>query len=280
MPDRLVREAARFSDRVEALSKDAELMFWRLITVPDDYGIFYADAAQLRSAIWPKNRRGIRIADVARWRDELAQAGVIAQFETDGVRYIELLRFGQKLTHPRRRFPARPCQPDDPAQLKMSLDPPTGAPLVVSSKQKRSEEKGEKANGAKGAATPTPQKAAAFPEPHQIIERLKRDWPHIDVQDELRKAGEVKRRQGANGVDLAWFEKHWLPAIGPVVNFTDYARTQPAAAHLEPEPEAWRAMLNERFHDEDWAKTAQSYPWPDLPRNFRERISREMRKGA
>jgi hypothetical protein len=264
MPDRMVREAARFSTRLEKISPQAELMFWRLITVPDDYGIYYADPAQLRAAIWPTNPRNIRTTEVARWRDELAAAGIIAAFEVEGVRYIELLRFGQadKLKHPRRRHPAPPSTADDPAQLKMALDEP---PVP---KPKRREEKGE--SGAR-RHTPTPESQEVW------LARLRDQHPHLDIDAQLRAWLKYCQKQGKQG-DRNHFEKHWLANLGLPVQYSDTRAT--GATSIEPEPEAWRMYLKDRYEGEEWAETAGCLEWSALPANWRAKICREMAKAG
>jgi hypothetical protein len=264
MPDRTLRESARFSERLETVSKEAELMFWRMITVPDDFGVYYADPAQLRAAIWPMNKRNIRIADVARWRDELAQAGIIAQFEVSGMRYIELLRFGQagKMKWPKRRHPAPPGIPEDPGQLKMELSaaPPPEA--------KRRE---EKRVGSARRATPAPENSQEW------TERLRERYPHIDIDRELAAA--MKNRQKAGkGLDRKWFEDHWLSNIGEAVVLDTQGGK--AAPPIEPEPEAWRLYLKDRYEQEDWAETAACCEWAALPANWRAKIAREMREAS
>lgn len=275
MPDRMLREGARFSDRIESVSKDAELMFWRMVTVPDDFGIYYADPAQLRAAIWPKNPRNIRITDVTRWRDELARAGILAEFEVEGVRYVELLRFGQaeKLRQPRRRHPAPPREPDDPAQMRIQL-----SGLIPKEENRREGEGAEKPKPARREA-PTPPPAqlcrrAAKPTLSQDewLADVRARHPGIDIAAELNKAAADRQRKGKT-LERGWFESHWLPGCSVAVDLT--AGSRPAKA-LESEPEAWRMYLKDEYAGESWAESAAIYSWPEMPAHWRAKIAAEM----
>jgi hypothetical protein len=53
VPNRIVRPGILSSDRVNALSPDAEVFYRRLMSVADDYGRFVADWRVLRSELYP-----------------------------------------------------------------------------------------------------------------------------------------------------------------------------------------------------------------------------------
>lgn len=45
-----------------------------------------------------------------------------------------------------------------------------------------------------------------------------------------------------------------------------------------PEPEAWKLHLKDSYRGEDWADSAANCMWNELPRNWQEKIVREMKK--
>lgn len=272
MPDRMVREAARFSSRVESVSQGAELMFWRLLTVPDDYGIYHADANLLRSAIWPKNPRNIRVTDITRWRDELVQAGMLAIFEHEGKAYIEVCNFGQKLKFPKRKYPPAPGGVRKPAAM------PTPTPPEVTQEEERREEKGGGNQNAsrQAAGSPAP---AIFSSPdsqsdESWVAQLQTQWPDLDVRRQLTLAHEDRRKRGKD-LERTWFAQHWLPKVSPILRVS---AALPPTPSIGPEPTGWRAWLADRYPGESWALSAATYEWTSLTPTYRGKIEREMRE--
>lgn len=258
MPDRKIREAARFSARLENVSREAELMFWRFLTVPDDYGIYPADPAELRSAIWPANRRHVRIPDVARWRDELVQAGVLGLFDADGARFVELMRFGQArgMKWPRRRFPRPPTAPPDaPGQEHLALEEPV----------KPTEEKEKR--GARKARKPAPN---TLESQDSWLSGLQARWPAVDVKAELVKA--LRRKPD---LERLWFAEHWLPNCSPQVDRKTLAAPA-AAVEVEPEPDDWRAVLAGSVYGPGQERAVDC--WAQLPPEARRFVFDELKR--
>ena len=85
MPNRIIRESCRTSETLEQLSGDGERLFWRLVTVADDFGRFEADPRVIRSACFPL-RDTLKTATVERWFGELVAAGVVIPYSADGKR--------------------------------------------------------------------------------------------------------------------------------------------------------------------------------------------------
>ena len=50
MPNRILREGILSSERVDALSEGAEILYRRLMSVVDDYGRYFAHPTLIRSA--------------------------------------------------------------------------------------------------------------------------------------------------------------------------------------------------------------------------------------
>lgn len=86
MPNRIIKESIRESDSIDKLSPHAEVLFYRLITYADDYGLFKADPRILNPAIFPL--KGYKEKQVIEWLDEIGAAGMIAFYRAgDGKPY-------------------------------------------------------------------------------------------------------------------------------------------------------------------------------------------------
>ena len=108
MAERLFRSCLT-SRRVNGVSLQAEVCFYRMIQAADDYGILPADDYLLKTTLFPI--RNIRTADIARWFAECEQAGLIASYDgADGHRYASIRNFDQKLSFKRRKYPAPPYE--------------------------------------------------------------------------------------------------------------------------------------------------------------------------
>ncbi|MBF0260264.1 MAG: hypothetical protein HQL97_00330 [Magnetococcales bacterium] len=75
MPSRIIHDKCRKSRTLNALSAEAERLFWRLTTAADDYGRFDADPRVLLGECFPYKIEIFKSAQVEKWRDELTVAG-------------------------------------------------------------------------------------------------------------------------------------------------------------------------------------------------------------
>lgn len=103
MPNRILRDWTD-SEKVNALSANAERFFVRLIMKADDYGCYYGNPQLLKSYLFPL--LDVRTPDISRWIAECEKAGLLASYEHEGKRYIEVVNYGQRLKNSRRKFPA------------------------------------------------------------------------------------------------------------------------------------------------------------------------------
>jgi hypothetical protein len=123
-------------------------------------------------------------------------------------------------------------------------------------------------------ATPAPD---ALESQEDWLARLRTEHAHLDLDRELRAWSAYCQKQGKRP-QRPHFEA-WLTNCGPAVELPGYSSTgQPA--HVEPEPEAWKAYLKDRYEGETWAETAAVYHWPELPANWRAKIAREMARAS
>lgn len=109
MPNRYVREAAIESERVNALSWQAEVFWRRLVTRVDDFGRFTALVPLLRASIFPLQLDKVKDADVAKLLAECDKVGVLATYQVDGKPYLALAKWENG-----RAMKSRyPCPPED-----------------------------------------------------------------------------------------------------------------------------------------------------------------------
>lgn len=112
VPDRIIRDRARSSPTLQALSDAAERAWWRLTTACDDYGRFDADAEVLLAELFKRRPKGWSVRRMA---------GVLAEWEGTQLihRYAngdETREYGHVLTwgeHQRERD-SKPKYPDPP----------------------------------------------------------------------------------------------------------------------------------------------------------------------
>ena len=97
MPNRIIRENILTSDRVDALSYEAEVFYRRLMSVVDDYGRFDGRLSIIRARLYPLRLDKVKDILISKWMDECVKAGVIVAYQVNKSPYIELLRFGQKI---------------------------------------------------------------------------------------------------------------------------------------------------------------------------------------
>ena len=108
MPNRILRPWVD-SEAVNSLSDAAEVFFVRLIQCADDYGRFYGSPMLLKSYLFPLKDK--RVSDIPRWIAECVKAGLLADYEVSGKRYIQIRKFNQRTRQSASRFPDPP--PDD-----------------------------------------------------------------------------------------------------------------------------------------------------------------------
>ena len=75
MPNRILKDSIRESVSINALSPEAEVCFYRLITYADDYGLFRADLCLANSFLFP--RKHFKDTQIEKWLDEIAKADMI-----------------------------------------------------------------------------------------------------------------------------------------------------------------------------------------------------------
>jgi hypothetical protein len=114
----MIRERARRSATLAALSDGAERAFWRLTVTVDDHGGFDSDPEVLLAELFTRRPRGWTVRRMAAVLDEWERAGLIHRYtaardETDaGIQacgHVVTWKTYQRLRESRPRFPAPPC---------------------------------------------------------------------------------------------------------------------------------------------------------------------------
>jgi hypothetical protein len=105
MPNRILRPWLD-SEAVNSLSAEGEVFFVRLIMCVDDFGRFYGSPQLLKSYLYPL--KNMRVSDISRLIAACVKAGVIADYEHDGKRYLQIIKFKQRLRKQKSIFPAPP----------------------------------------------------------------------------------------------------------------------------------------------------------------------------
>ncbi|MGN6438512.1 MAG: hypothetical protein ACTHMM_18355 [Agriterribacter sp.] len=102
---RLIRNNILTSDPVNSLSWSGEVFYRRLLHVVDDFGRYDAREDVLRADLYKLKLDIVSKADVAKWKNECSEAGLISLYSVDGKNYLEVLKFGQRLRSKKSKFP-------------------------------------------------------------------------------------------------------------------------------------------------------------------------------
>jgi hypothetical protein len=106
MPSRILREGILTSERINALSADAELFYRRVMSVVDDFGRFSGNPRLLRASCYPLRLDEVRETAIQGYMDECAEAGLLLAYVVGGKPYIELLDFKQQIRAKDSKYPA------------------------------------------------------------------------------------------------------------------------------------------------------------------------------
>jgi len=110
MPNRVLRDC-RDSKAVNKLSRGAECFFYRILMTIDDYGRYPSHIAKLKSDLYPLQLDTVSSRALTYWMAECVHNKLIFTYTVCGQKYLQVLKFGQKLKKMRSRYPAP--NPDD-----------------------------------------------------------------------------------------------------------------------------------------------------------------------
>jgi len=259
--DVLVRHGVIDSDKLARQPLALQLFFRNLLHLGDRNARFCADPDDIRYDLYRHALDRVKKHHIQDWLATCHRLGLIQLYTRSGKAFGQILNYGQTDTKRRALHPA----PDDEPELPLDAKPPprpkpprpkTPAPPY----QKRSEGKGE--------APPAPQVETD----EEWLARLARQYPHTDLRAELAKAKAKKPDIGRR-----FFEDHWLPNCEQPIQIQTAAG---ATITIEPEPEAWKMYLKDRYENESWAESAAACTWTTMPSHWRSKIAREMKEAS
>lgn len=197
MPKRLVRDWTD-SERVNALTPQAERFYLRLIMKADDFGRFHAAPKLLRGFLFPLLIDSVREADISRWIAECEKAGLIALYEADGKKLLEIWNFGQRLDKARAKFPHPP-----PTSRNFPENPGSSRNVPAEEEEELEVEVEPERDGIEPSETDAAMQPVAvllfpviadgenpaeWPLFEEKIDEYRDTYPGIDVEMEARKA--------------------------------------------------------------------------------------------
>jgi hypothetical protein len=113
MPNRILHESICTSVSIAALSRDAEVLQYRLTVKADDYGRFHADPLIVLGACFPHEIGKTTAEQIASWTRELAAQDTIRLYEVDGKHFL----FFPKWDRSQRTRANKSKFPDPPAEI-------------------------------------------------------------------------------------------------------------------------------------------------------------------
>jgi hypothetical protein len=176
----------------------------------DDYGRHPANPKLLGSILFPL-KDGIRDADISRHLAECEGVGLIAVYESESKKYLEIKNFDQRLRLKKSKYPA-PCLTDD-RHVTVMCQSNDGL--------KRNEVETKRNETNKIASSPLAPKPAA----HKLsdadwLESTKALYPGMNVDAELRKMDAwISTRPGKQKTRR--FIVNWLNRVEMPVGKTD-----------------------------------------------------------
>lgn len=118
MPNRILRDGILSSPRISSLSFGAQLFYYRLLSLVDDYGRYTANPQLLRVYGFPLQLDRVSMEDCERWMDECQTVHLkvdedeplLRVYEVGGKRFLELSSFDQRVRAKESKYPPRPAE--------------------------------------------------------------------------------------------------------------------------------------------------------------------------
>ena len=106
MPDRLINESIRTSEKINSLTWFQEVLFTRLLTAVDDFGRFDARPAILKASLFPL-KKDVTEQTIVDSLDKLAIIGLVNLYEVGGKPYLCLPTWAdhQRVRNKRSKYP-------------------------------------------------------------------------------------------------------------------------------------------------------------------------------
>lgn len=179
MPNRLLKEGIVDSDRINSLSAEAEVCFYRLLVVSDDLGRMDARPAIVRARCFPLKEQSNISAKIEIWLEELAKSKLIARYVVEARPYLAIANWDQRVRsngkypapvdgQPPDKCPSIDGQPSADGGLGLGLGKGMGA-------SKQNDVLFDAATG-------------AWSVPDLLTDQWSKAYPAVDLHTELSKA--------------------------------------------------------------------------------------------
>ena len=118
---RLIWQCALLGERINSVSTNAELLFWRLNLVADDFGCFDASPLTCRHAAFPA-RTKLSVSKVGEWLKELQKHKLVQLYSVGGKPFGRILDW-ENMQPPPRNGKRVQRVPSDPSAIQIHPDP-------------------------------------------------------------------------------------------------------------------------------------------------------------
>lgn len=165
MPNRILKDSVCTSPTIDALGREAELFFYRLIVQCDDFGRMDARPAMLRARCYPLRLDSVSDHAIAGWLKELVEVGLVWTYRADGGQYLQVTKWTkhQQIRAKRSKFPQPAANGDKPPSSDINgYQVPSADINSARESESESESESEKDSGAETAppASQTDRQAA------------------------------------------------------------------------------------------------------------------------
>lgn len=215
MPTRILRDGILESERVDALSVDAELFYRRLMSRVDDFGRYTADPILLRANCYPRRVDKITTDQITEWLSEcvVGDDPLILVYRVKGKKYLQIQNFNQRVRQSESKYPPPPEEgrilpfADNGGNPRRSADNGGGVRTMAARARGRSESESESESEAAAETSADarfPLAAAAvrefFPASDaelfaQIVKRVLEIMPDITDQVFVEAIIEARRQK-------------------------------------------------------------------------------------
>ena len=205
MPNRIIRESARTSPTLSALTAEAERLFWRLVTAADDPGRFDGDPRAVLGTCFPLLLDRIKPRKVEEWLEELASVNLVQLYEVEGRKYGV---FPTWATH--QRIQAKKAKFPDPPSVTVPHGDPPLARVRMHARPPRIENRESRIENRESVDSTSPNGSLALTPPTVIVFNIPTPWvealekcPSFRIVPRLRDPPWWQAELRANpGVDL------------------------------------------------------------------------------
>jgi DnaD/phage-associated family protein len=108
MPSRILKESICYSENLDKLTSQSEILFYRLIVNCDDYGRMDGRLSVIRSKCFPLRTEIIKQDDISEWLTELINNHLVKLYTIENHDYIEMITWGkhQQIRAKKSKYPS------------------------------------------------------------------------------------------------------------------------------------------------------------------------------